>query len=106
MSADELECARIAMGFLRASNELLNARVETLEGTLNAMLFLPSSFRAEKRGQKPLGGARIYELGSDQCKYPIAFIDGEHRFCAAVRPPESPYCREHSALCNAFGRAT
>ena len=37
MSADELECARIAMSFLRASNELLSARVAKLETTLESI---------------------------------------------------------------------
>ena len=44
------------------------------------MLFWPISFWVEKRGQKPAGPLRIYELQPEQCKYPIAFIDGEHRF--------------------------
>jgi hypothetical protein len=39
MSADELECARIAMGFLRASNELLSARVAKLEAALEKAQF-------------------------------------------------------------------
>ena len=69
------------------------------------MLFWPISFRVEKRGQKAAGPLRIYELQPEQCKYPIAFIDGEHRFCAGERRPDSPYCRAHAAVCNAFGRA-
>jgi hypothetical protein len=64
------------------------------------MLFAPADFRPPKLGAKPPGAPRIYELMRGQCKYPIDFVDGEHRFCAAERQRSSPYCAEHHALCN------
>jgi hypothetical protein len=58
----------------------------------------PSGFRPPKHGVKPAGEPRLYELRQGQCRYPIGFDDGEHRFCAApVERWGAPYCAEHRA---------
>ena len=65
------------------------------------MHFSPASFKPPKHGQKAaaMEPPRIYELSAGQCKYPTAFVDGEHRFCAAEQKWDSPYCPKHTILC-------
>ena len=43
----------------------------------------------------PHKGYTLFDVGPYDCKWPVDYIDGAHRFCCQPRVLSRPYCVEH-----------